>query len=388
MTAAAAQLFQAARDLAPAIIAARGEIESGRKLPCTLVDALASAGMFALQTPGEYGGANLTLRDFMSVIEEIGRADGSTGWVVSVLNGGAYAGYVEKPVADALFSGSPGTRFGASFNAGQGRAVIVPGGFRVSGKWRFVSGCDHADWLVFGCLVVDPGVPSDEMRTRPPVFRRVIMRASDATILDTWHVSGMRGTGSHDLEAHDIFVPAEFGYDPAASPTRDDTFFRYPAGSMLGLGFSSVGLGIARQAIDTLTELAGGKRPVGSRGLLRERATVQIDLARAEAMLGSARGYLHQVVGETWANTEAGRDISLRERATVRGAVVHAAETAAKVVDLMYNAGGATSIFETSVLERCFRDIHALTQQITMSPENFATVGRVYLGMEPDAYLL
>ncbi len=388
MNSTAERLVGAARDLAPDIMSVRDEIDAQRTLPASLVEKLAAAGMFKLQTPMEYGGFEVDLTTFMSVIEELGKADGSVGWVVQVLNGGAYSGVVEKAAADTLFGATPDVRFGASFNAGQGRAVIAPGGYRVSGRWRFVSGCHHADWLVLGSLVVDPEVPPEELRSRPPVFRRVFMRAKDAQILDTWHVSGMRGTGSHDVRAQDVFIPSELTYDPATPATRSGTLFSFPAGSMLGLGFSSVGLGIARTAIETLNELAGGKRPTGSRDLLRERTTVQVDLARAEAMLGSSRSYLHQVVGEMWANTEAGREISLHERAVLRGAVVHAAETSAKVVDLMYNAGGATSIFETCLLERCFRDVHAVTQQITMSPENLATVGRVYLGLEPEGYLL
>ena len=144
-----------------------------------------------------------------------------------------------------------------------------------------------------------------------------------------------------------------------------------------------VGLGIARNAIDTLKDLAGAKKPTASRDLLRERITVQADVARAEAMLRSARAFLHEMVNSLWSDAEQRRQTPDEDRALLRAAIVNAATTSAQVVDLMYNAGGGTSIHETSPLERCFRDVHAVTQQIMLAPERLEAAGRVLLGMDP-----
>jgi alkylation response protein AidB-like acyl-CoA dehydrogenase len=378
----AAMLVQSARSVRPRILACRDALDEGRQIPADLLEALRAAGLFRLQTPREFGGYELDFVSFMEVVEEIARADGSVAWTLAVCNAGILCGTLSAAAARTLFGEAPDVLTAGSFNPRGGRAVPVPGGYRVSGRWTFVSGCRHAHWLNLGCIVYD-GETARRDAQGAVVTRRVLVPTARATILDTWHVGGLRGTGSNDLLLEDVFVPEELAADLAAPPVRSGALWSFPPSSSLGLGFVAVGLGIARSAIDTLTELAGAKRPLATPVLLRERPGVPSDVARAETMLRAARMYLHGMVRAVWEDAEAGRETSMEQRALLRAAVVHAAETSARVVDLMYNAGGASSIYEACLLERCFRDVHAVTQQVMLAPQQWETAGRVLLGMGP-----
>lgn len=380
-------LIETVRALGPGILACREEIERERRLPDALVAEMRAAGLFRLQTPREFGGYELGPAEFMAVVEEVAKADGSAGWVVNVGNAGMLCGSHDETVARAVFGANPDVILGASFPPRGGRATPEPGGYRLSGRWTFVSGCLHADWLNFGFVVMDGERPR-QLAGGTAEVRRALIPASAAQICDTWHVGGLRGTGSHDVTVSDLFVPEAYAPLVGAWSGRRGPLWRFPGASWLGLGFVSVGLGIARTAIETLKDLAGAKRPFLATGLLRERASVQVDVARAEALLRSARGFLHASVGEIWQGAVETRPATLEARALLRAAVVQAAESSATVVDLMYRAGGATSIFETCLLERCFRDVHTLTQQITVAPQNWEPVGRVLLGMEADSPLI
>jgi alkylation response protein AidB-like acyl-CoA dehydrogenase len=304
---------------------------------------------------------------------------------VAILNGGVLVcGVFPEATVRTIYGENPDVLIAASFNERNSRAEPAAGGYRVNGRWPFVSGCTHADWLHLGCTLTVNGEPQLDAAGRPRV-RRVLLHRDQVEILDTWHVGGLRGTGSHDVVVRDVVVSEEYSVPVPAPPTRPGTLWSFPPTSQLGLNFVSVGLGLARTAIETVKDLAGAKRPHRATGLLRERVPVQVDIARAEVLLESARGYLHGRVAAIWEATERGEAVSLEQRALLRAAVVNAAESAARVVDLMYTAGGATSVYETCPLERCFRDVHTLTQQIMLSPQHWESAGRVLLGLEPGS---
>ncbi len=378
------RMLAAARSLWPSILANRDAIDAERTIPAALIDEMRTAGMFRLLSPIHINGCELTLAQFMDVVEEVAKADGSAGWTVNVCNSGYGYGFLPPATADEIYGNDPDVITVGAFPPTNGRAIAVEGGFRLTGRWRFVSGCEHSHWLQLGAIVTDQEgqyrrYPSGVVETR-----RLFVPRADVEIHDTWHVSGLRGSGSHDVTVTDRFVPFDRAREVATErPMRDGTLWAFPPNSTLGLGFVSVALGIARTAIETLKDLAGAKKPTGSRDLLRERVAVQADVARAETMLRAARLHLHQLVDEVWVNAELRRETTLEQRALLRAAVVHAATTSAQVVDLMYNAGGATSIQESCALERCFRDVHAATQQIMLAPPNLEVAGRILLGLEP-----
>jgi indole-3-acetate monooxygenase len=201
-------------------------------------------------------------------------------------------------------------------------------------------------------------------------------------------VSGLRGTGSHDFTVTDRFVPAEYTIGLLEPPLHPGDLYRFPLFGMLALAVAAAITGMARGAIDALVALATTKVPTGSRRVLRERVYAQLQVAQAEALLRSARAFVYDAVDEVWSAILAGDPVSLEQRARLRLAACHAATSGAQVVDLMYNTGGASSIYDGSPLQRFFRDAHAATQHTMVSPAWLETAGRLFLGLESETSLL
>jgi alkylation response protein AidB-like acyl-CoA dehydrogenase len=217
-----------------------------------------------------------------------------------------------------------------------------------------------------------------------PELRIVIFPADDCEVLDTWKVGGLRGTGSYDFSVANLFVPIERSLIAfTARPFQPGALYACPFITIFAPTIAATALGMARGAIDTVKELAGAKTPTGSTGLLRDRASIQSDVARAEALVLSGQAFLYNTLDDLMDTNAAGREATMDQRAMVRLASTHAAISAAQAVDLMYNAGGASSIYETSPLERFFRDVHAATQHIAVVAINYEITGRVLLGLSP-----
>ncbi len=387
------ELIRAARALAPQIVARRDEIERGRRVPLSLIEAMKAAGLFRILLPRALGGIDGHPLTAIRVIEEVSRADGAAGWNLMIgMEQAMFAGFVREDVARAIWGPNPDA-ITAGSGQPRGRALAVAGGYRVSGQWPFNSGCHHASWLWGNCRLYDDEVTPRSRTDGAAIFRFVLFPADQVEIIETWHTGGLRGTGSDDFAVRDLFVPEEHTFtrltaDPADRPWPDDPLFCFPYMSIAAVTVCAVPLGIARAAIDALLALAQAKTPTGQTSLLRERAAVQADVARAEALLRAADAFLRETVEQTWACALGGAPATLEQRALLRLAATHAGITAAQVVDLMYNAGGATSIYETSPLERCFRDVHTATAHAQIWPANFETVGQFLLGLPPSgAYL-
>ena len=379
----AAGLISAARELAPKIDAARADIERERQIPRGLVDAMGEAGLFALWLPKAFNGPELNLDDYIRVIEELARADGSAAWCATVA--ACYsrlAGYLQPEIACRIFGGGR-TVVAGTINP-TGKAFAVDGGHRVTGRWAYGSGILHSTWALGSCIVHDRDGP----RRGPsgvPEIRLLIFPTSAVEVIDTWHVSGLRGTGSHDYRVADLFVRDDHSipcFD--ATPLQPGTLYAVPMITVLSVAIAAVPLGIARAAIDAAIELAMIKTPYSSSLLLRDKPTFQAAVGRAEAVLGSARSFLLATVNDLWDEVSASAAASMRRRSLVRLACTQAAQSAAQSVDLMYNAGGSTSLYESSSrLERYFRDVHACTQHIATSTDSYELGGRVLLGLDP-----
>jgi alkylation response protein AidB-like acyl-CoA dehydrogenase len=378
----AEDLINAARELAPKIEAARAEIEHERQIPRALVDAMAEARLFALWLPKAFGGPELNLVDYIRVIGELARADASAAWCATVA--ACYsriAGYLQPEIAREIF-GSGRTVVAGTINP-RGKAFVVDGGYRVTGRWPYGSGILHSTWTLGNCIVHDREGPRRASAGAPDI-RLAIFPTSAVEVIDTWHVSGLRGTGSHDYRVADLFVRDDHSiscFD--AKPLQPDPLYAVPMITVLSVAIAAVPLGIARTAIDAAVELAQVKTPYQSSFLLRDMATFQAAVGRAEALWGSARSFLLATVGDLWDEVSSGMAAPMRQRARVRLACTQAAQSAAQAVDLMYNAGGGTSLYESSRLERCFRDVHACTQHIATSTDSYEVGGRVLLGLDP-----
>ena len=222
-----------------------------------------------------------------------------------------------------------------------------------------------------------------------PETRLCLFPASEVSILDTWSVSGLRGTGSHDFEVRDAFVPERrTNVIGADRPWCDRPLYTFPIWGLLSLGIAGVALGLGRAAIDELVRLAGGKVPIGSQRRLAERVAVQEQVARAEASLRGARAFLFEAIDSMWQVALRGDKPSIEDRALVRLAATNTAWSAAGVVDAMYTSGGGTSNYNSSPLQRHFRDVHALTQHVMIQPTTWDMTGRIFLGLPPNTPLL
>jgi alkylation response protein AidB-like acyl-CoA dehydrogenase len=377
----AERLIQVARGLAPNIESLREDIDRDRRLPASVVEAMGAAGLFSAWLPKALDGPELNVVEGVRLIEELARLDGSVGWCGSIaICYGRLAGYLQPDVARRIFAGGR-TVIAGTLNP-SGKAFATNGGYRVTGHWAYGSGITHSVWTLGVCVVHDQDGPR-RRQTGAPELRLVFFPTSAAEIIDTWHVSGLRGTGSHDYRVADLFVPEDHAISfPDADPTQPGTLFAMPLFFGLAVAIAAVPLGIARAAIDAVIQLAGTKTPQGSASVLRDKATIQADVARAEALLASARTYLCGKVREL-SEAAANTPSSMHRRAQMWLACAHAAQSCAQAVDLMYNAGGGTSIYENCRLERCFRDVHACTQHVAVSQGRYEACGRVFLGIDP-----
>jgi alkylation response protein AidB-like acyl-CoA dehydrogenase len=338
--------------------------------------------------PRALGGGEIDPLTQIRVLELLAGADGAAGWCGMIgATTGVISAYLPVDVAGEIYGKAPDVVTGGVY-APKGTAITVDGGYRVSGRWPFASGCEHCEWLMGNSVIEEDGKPR-QLGNGAVETRLMFFPARDVHIIDTWSVAGLQGTGSHDMVVSDLFVPCERSVSLITDPPRHPgALYTFPVFGLLALGIAAVALGIARSAIDALTRLAVGKTPTGSRRRLAERAVIQVEVAQAEAALRSARAFLTEIVAGAWETASAQKPISTECRALLRLAATHATTSAAHAVDRMYNAGGGTSVYDSCPLQRHFRDIHVLTQHLMVAASTYELTGRTLLGLEADTTML
>jgi indole-3-acetate monooxygenase len=369
-------LLEAARTLSPSLIERTPELETVRRLPADLAQSLAEQGFFRMVLPTDYSGLELPPARMIEVLEALGAANASVAWCVMIgattaLNGA----YLPDHHARTIWA-DPKMITGGVF-APKGKAAREGDHYRVTGRWAWGSGSANCGWLVGGALVTG--------ESGPPEARMMWFPRHQVELIDTWHTMGMRGTGSGDMAVADVLVPM----DRSVSLTNDKArierpLYAFPAFGMLAMAIAGVALGNARGAIDDLVEIAGGKVPTGSRRPLAERASTQVDVARAEGQLRAARTYLLDSAETAFANASVVGELSLADRANLRIAATHAVRTCAEVTRAMHELGGGTSVYDICPLSRRFRDAHVATQHIMVAPGSLELAGRALLGIEGD----
>lgn len=377
-----------ARDLGPIISAAADQTERERRVPDHVMDAIAEAGLFKLLLPASLGGAAADLATYNGVIEALAMADASTAWCVSqALTSSHAAGFLSHAVADEVFNTGYGVvAWGPP--AGAAKAVSVDGGYRSSGTWRFASGAPHARWFGGHSIVCDTdGKPRLDASGRP-INRTMLFERDKVTMLDTWHVIGLKGTRSDDYSVTDVFVPEAYSTWRDSAPDRVEAgpLYNFPMLTLYGVGFAGVALGLAAASLRAFEELAASKKSgsgLGSASVLSETALVRADFAKATARLGRARAYARQVMADSWRISADRGTFSLDERAHLRLAITGTIQEAAKVVNYAYHAAGSTAIYEGSAFERRFRDMHAVTAHGQAQWSNFESAGQALFGSEP-----
>jgi alkylation response protein AidB-like acyl-CoA dehydrogenase len=370
------EVLAAARGLAPAIAARAEEIEAGRRIPRDLLDELIAAGCFRVLLPGVVGGIGSDLPGAMRVFEALARADASVGWTV-MIGASVWCDAVGLPRAsfESLFAGGPDVIMAGAINPA-GSMAAVAGGYRVTGRWGFASGCQHAGWLIGNCIegVVD-GVPQ---------LRLAVFAADQVEIEDTWTVSGLCGTGSHHFRVDDLVVPAERTIPLlAAEPCIDDVIVRIPSPALISLEIASVAVGTALGALDDIVALATDKVPLFAAAPLATNPSFQLELANADTTMRAARTVLYETAGAAWETAASGM-LSMEERARIRATAVWVTEAAAAVVTAAYRSGGGSSVYASSPLQRRLRDVNALTQHFLVKHDVLVTAGAVLAGQDVD----
>jgi alkylation response protein AidB-like acyl-CoA dehydrogenase len=381
----AEQTIQAVRDLAPTIRARSAEIEAARRIPLDLLNDLTAAGCFRMLVPKSHGGDELDLLRSIDILETLATADGSTGWTVMIgCEAPLLACLLPRETFDVLYAHGPNVILGGAF-APQGTAQVVDGGYQVTGRWAFASGCQHCSWLFGNCVVIEHGTPRPGPLEGMPETRAMLVPADTVEILDSWKVSGLRGTGSHDIVMTELFVPTSqtfdifFGCSSIPGP-----LFTFPLPEF-SLHIGTVALGIAAGALEDVTAFVRtNKRRLYARASLAETPLVQYRLGNAEVSLRAARALLRTEAENLWRSAvESPTDSASLEptlNTRVLASVAWVVQTCVVIVDTCYSVGGATAIYDTSPLQRRLRDIHTLSQHASVAEGTLTRAGAVLIG--------
>ena len=361
-------LISAARSLAPELSARAAEMDAARRLPADLAAGMAKAGIFRALTPKRLGGFEAAPHVFMEMLEELARANASASWCAMIGTTAVLpAAHMDPDMAAEIFSAPD--LIAAGIFAPMGRAVSDGDDYILSGRWPWGSGAANSQWIGLGAIAdTDNGKEA----------RMLMVPTKQVELLDTWHVAGLRGTGSGDVAVKDIRVPkarsiaARFN-----TPRESGALYTFPPFGLLGIGVASVALGNAVGALEEFHALAMAKKNLGSTRTLAERPAVQAQYAKASARLKAARAYMVDEIALTWAQAQEAGAQSIERRAALRLACSHMARTAADVCAAVYDMGGGTVLYETSPIQRRFRDAHAITQHIVTAPASFELFGRV-----------
>lgn len=353
-----------------------------RRLAPAVVEAFHDAGLFRLLIPREFGGEGIQEHEVLPMVEAVSRIDASAGWNLAIGNGSSgFIRCLEESAAAEIFavprllaagSASPTVRFRE-----------VEGGYIISGRGQFASGCSQANWI----MGAGPCVRETGLALTPagaPAVLVAFLPVAEAELLDTWNVTGLRGTGSHDVLFHDAFVPAaRVGELTAPQQRRFDPLGAIPIMSRLGSHLTGVAIGSAWHAIDELKALAGGKVNFGTASLIRDRADVQIAIGRAAGLVDAARPTCTFAFNEVMQRTLAGTKPTMEDLVRMRLSYVTATALCVQAVDLVHAAAGTSTLAENSVIGRCWRDVHAVSQHVSQQGKHYENGGRVMLGLAP-----
>ncbi|MGH7896586.1 MAG: acyl-CoA dehydrogenase family protein [Candidatus Binatia bacterium] len=380
MASSAERILSAVNDLAPSLAARAAEIETARRMPPDLVSELKSIGLFRMLAPRSHGGLEVEFPPTVDILAALAAADGATGWTVMIgCETPQLFALLPRASFDTVYAAGPDTICGGAF-APQGKAEAERNGYRVSGRWGFASGCQHADWLFGQCVVLENGAPVPGPMPGAPKLRCMVLPPSQWQILDTWHTAGMRGTGSHDIALSGAHVDEQWSFDLwFGQPCLEGPSFAMPV-LQFSMHIGAVALGLAEGAIADLLALADTRKVrLYAKAELADQPLFQYRLGHAETDARAARAFLHSAAASYWAQASAGAlDPSLFTR--VLSTVAWVVETATRVVDACYQAGGGSALYEKSPLQRRLRDIHTLTQHASVQENVFMTAGAEKLG--------
>jgi alkylation response protein AidB-like acyl-CoA dehydrogenase len=378
-------VLESARKLAPLVREHAAQTEADRELPKPVFHALADAGLYLMCVPRAVGGLEIDFPTYVQALEEIGKADASTAWTISQgANWATYSARMARAAAREIWSDTPRAVVSNSPGA-TAKAVAVPGGFRVTGRQPFSTGCMHASWMAAHAQVIENG--QVKLRDGKPEARYCLVPRAQVELLDTWHTRGMRGTGTNTFEVKDVFVPEERTVFPYGAPlVSPGPRYKIPLTLGFGAGDGMVALGLARNCIEAFFEVAGSKSPRNMTGLLRDQPISQFAVGQAEAAVRSGRAFLMQAVHQVWdeATSSDAPTLSMDSRTNLRLAATHAIRLSAGIVESLYTACGATVVFDGHLIQRLFQDMHVITQHGQSRLQHYEVVGQYCLGIPID----
>jgi alkylation response protein AidB-like acyl-CoA dehydrogenase len=385
---------RAAAALQSAIRGYRDEIEREQRLPKPLVEQFHASGFYCLVIPRQMGGLQADPLTYLRVVELLAEAAGSVGW--NVANNGigqlVTLGLPDEGVQE-IYAQGPDTVIAGTAVMGGGQAVPVDGGYRVTGRWPFGTGCQESSWMLGSFQILDGGEPRRSPDGASVHWRGVFQRSEARIVEGSWDVSGLRATGSFDWTVDDVFLPERRTMVHAGVPLDNQwkrwpgVSYALPAQAWVGPHHSAVITGIALAGIKALIELASQKTPRGRTARLCDDPQVQDAIGRADTTLNAGRAYRTAMITDVWNTVAAGEATTLEQRARCRLSAAYAADSAREAMDLMYRHGGSTSYRRESRLAECWRDLHVVAQAVTLMPEWYPMGGRALLNMDPGPRL-
>jgi alkylation response protein AidB-like acyl-CoA dehydrogenase len=364
-----AELLDAIRERARA-----GEFDRQRFISQDVIDAFKAHGIYRALVPKRFGGDECSPAEFCQLIERISHADGSAGWVASFGMSPVYLAALPLETIAKVYANGPDVVFAGGIFPPQ-PAEPVTGGYKVKGRWKYSSGS-------MGAELVGVGIAPRNGDTFD-LPRLAVMPASSARIDPTWDTVGLAGTGSHDLVVDDVVVPQEWTFIRGGKPNLDEPFFRYPSLSFATQVLSVVGLGIARAALDELRGMASGRISVTGAPALADRPLAQVEIAKAEAALLSARAFFYESIDRAWRHVLAGDAVPQDATNLLRLSSTHASRVAADVARTAQMLSGMSGVYNTSPLARCVNDANVVTQHAFMGDVTYQNAGAIFFGKQP-----
>ena len=376
-------------ELIAGIHASREKLESAgdraeelRTLPHDAVAVLRTLGLFWLKTPAELGGTPLPPVEFCDVIEELAYVDTSTAWAAMIGAGcnGLTGGWLPEDGARRIFGSGDGDRpVVAGQLAPRGTGHPVRGGYLVSGRWGFSSGIVHADWLI-GAFKPGGGEP-DDPAAAPGLLGMVVFLVpkDQAEVIDNWHVAGLQGTGSLDFSLDGVFVPSEMTYVLGQPAVRGGDLFRLGMPAFVSNEVPPLAIGLARRALDDMTELAMHTARFPGGPTVSERAVFHKELGRAETRIKAARAVHREAMAQAWEAAVAGNVPGEEIQLAVTTASIFAVETCTDVVSDLFRYGGGRVLALSNPMQRHLRNVLAARQHLALSEEHYEAAGRYLL---------
>lgn len=374
-------------NLLPEIARRADEIENVRHLPQDIAHKLAKAGAYNLSKPSALGGLELQPADFLKVISTLSEADASAGWCSMIaVTSSLAAAYLDADSAQEIFG--PADVITGGVFAPMGKAEDKGDHYSLSGRWQWGSGSPNCSWLGGGAIIFKDG-EMQKFDNGAPYHRMLYFPVEEVEFLDTWHVSGMQGTGSGDFQVKEIKVPKRRSVSFIADTPRErGALYKFPLFGLLALGVCSVALGNAQAALEEIRKIAIAKKTPGGGRSMAQRATVQVEVAKATAKLSGAFHYLEGAIAESWSEANGDGELTASSRGNLRLACAHATETAAEICKIAYTLGGGAAVYKNNSLQRRFRDAHVATQHIATAPAVFELSGRILLEQPVDKAML